>query len=266
MKKRSIHNIVFLVLLALLSASCKSSFERIRTSNDAELIYKKATEYYEDEEYQKAQTLYELAISGYRGKKEAEDINFKYAYTYYNLGSYILAAYYFKNFSQTFSTSPKREESDFMVAYSNYQLSPSFRLDQSYSAQAIDAFQLYVNTYPDSERVPECNRLIDVLRKKLETKAFETGKLYFDLRQYQAAINTFENVTKDFPDTKDIVEIRYMIVRSAYEFARNSIATRQKERYEEVLERANFFLAKHSDTEFKKEVLNMIETSEKILK
>lgn len=265
MKKGSINSILILFAIVSTFSACKSNFEKVRTSNDAALIYKKALEYYEAEEYQKAQTLFELAISGYRGKREAEEINFKYAYTYYHLGNYILAAYYFKNFSQTFSTSPKREEADFMVAYSNYQLSPIYRLDQTYTGEAIDAFQLYANTYPDSDRVPECNRLIDQMRKKLETKAFETGKLYFDLRRYQSAIQTFENVIKDFPETSDIVEIRYMIVKSTYEYARNSIATRQEERYKEVVDKANFFLARHAETAFGKEVQDILANSNKEL-
>jgi hypothetical protein len=39
-------------------------------------------DYYEDEEYQKAQTLLELIISSYRGKKEAEEIYYKYSFTF----------------------------------------------------------------------------------------------------------------------------------------------------------------------------------------
>ena len=65
----------------------------------------------------------------------------------------------FKNFSNTFPNSEYREESDFMTAYSNYQLSPTFRLDQTYTIKAIEGFQLFANTYPDSKRVEECNRL-----------------------------------------------------------------------------------------------------------
>ena len=147
--------------MSLLLSACKSEFEKIRSSGEVDRIYTKALEYYDQEEYQKAQSLFELIISSYRGKKEAEEIYFKYAYTYYYLEQYILASYYFKNFSNTYGASDLREEADFMSAYSNYQLSPTFRLDQSYSASAIEGFQLFVNTYPNSSRVEECNRLID---------------------------------------------------------------------------------------------------------
>ena len=255
----------FLAGVVLLTSSCRSEFEKIRTSNDAALIFKKALDYYEEEEYQKAQSLFELAISGYRGKREAEDISFKYAYTFFHTGRYILAAYHFKNFSQTFSTSPRREESDFMVAYSNYQLSPSFRLDQTYTEEAIDAFQLFANTYPQSERVKQANRLIDEMRKKQEIKNFETAKLYYDLRRYQAAMHSFENLLKDFPDTEAAERIRYLIIDSAYLLAINSFFEKKQERLNDAVEKATKFIDRYPESEYVDEVQQILNNSNKNL-
>ena len=257
--------LAFVVISMLLSA-CKSEFEKIRASGDVDRIHKKALEYYENGEYQKAQTLFELVVSSYRGKREAEDIYFKYAYTYYYLEQYILASYYFKNFANTYAASDLREEADYMAAYSNYQLSPTFRLDQKYTEEAINGFQLFVNTYPNSERVEECNRLIDLMRKKLERKAYESAMLYFDLREYQAAIQSFDNVLKDFPDTENGEQIRYMSIRSAYLLAKNSFVEKQKERFEEAESRASEFLARYPDSRFKKEAANIYEQSTEFLK
>ncbi len=254
MAKISIFSRFLLAFLMVGLFSCKSQFEKVRTSNNPELIYKTALEFYEAEEYQKAQSLLELALNSYRGRKESEDIYFKYAYTYYYTRQYILASYYFKNFSQTYSTSRFRTEADFMEAYSNYQLSPTFRLDQSYTQKAIDGFQLYVNTYPQDERVEECNRLIDELRKKLERKAFEEAKLYFDLRRYQSAIWTFDNLLKDFPETDNAEEVRYWMARAAFLLAQNSVIDRQIERFEEAKTMAEEFLARYTDSEFRREM------------
>ncbi len=252
--------------MSLSLAACKSEFEKIRTSGDVDRIYDKALAYYEAEEYDKAQALFELIISSYRGKREAEEIYFKYAYTYYHLEQYILAAYYFKNFSNTYGTSDLREEADFMSAYANYQLSPTFRLDQQYTYEAIEGFQLFVNTYPNSERVEQCNNLIDAMRAKLELKAFKGAELYFDLQDYQAAIQSYENVLKDFPDTNNRVEIEYMTIRSAYLLAKNSFVEKQKERYTETVKRASEFLARYSESRYRDEVQNMYEQSTDQLK
>lgn len=263
MGKIAIKYILISFLLGVVTFGCKSEYETVRTSGNAELILKKAYEYYDEEEYQKAQSLMELVTSVYRGRAEAEDLNFKYAYTYYYLKSYIQSSYYFKNFSQTYATSDKRQESDFMSAYSNYLLSPKFRLDQTYTNAAIQELQLFINTYPNSERVDQCNALIDELRAKLEKKAFEEGVLYFNLRQYTASMQVFENLLKDFPETKNTAEVRWMIIRSAYLLAENSVLQRQSERYQEALDLANEFVKRFSKSEYIDDVQKMKEDSEK---
>ena len=89
-------NYLIIILLAAFLASCKSEFETIRTSGNPETILAKANEYFEAEEYQRAQTLYELSIAPYRGTGEAEQIAYRYAYTYYYTEQYVLASYYFQ--------------------------------------------------------------------------------------------------------------------------------------------------------------------------
>jgi len=262
----NMRNFFFIVIALSVFVSCKSEFEKIRASGDPKLVLAKADAYYADENWQKAQTLYELVISSYRGQKEAEDIYYKYAYTYYYLEQYILAAYYFNTFSKTYSTSDKREEIDFMAAFCNYKMSPTFRLDQTYTLQAIQDFEAFVNLYPFSERVAECNSLIDEMRKKLERKAFEEGKLYYDLKRYQASIQSFENLLKDFPETLDAEQVRYLVARSAYLWASNSFVEKQQERFELALEKTQDYLDLFANGPNNKEVETMLNKSREKLK
>jgi outer membrane protein assembly factor BamD len=255
----------FIFLLSILYG-CRTEFETIRTSADGNLIYSKAMEYYEQEEYVKAQTLFELAIPAYRGKAEAEDIYYKYAYTYYYTKEYILASHYFKNFSNTFYNSPKREEADFMVAYSNYQMSPSYKLDQTYSAKAIEGFQLFINSHPNSPRIEECNNLIDEIRAKTELKAFEQGKLYYHLRQYSSAFQSFENMLKDYPETQRAEEARYYICISSFLLAENSIFSKKEERYLDALKKAEEFLKRYKKSKYKSDVQDYLNNTKKELK
>ena len=266
MKMKPIYTVFIGLLAVLVFSACKSEFEKIRTSGDPALVLKKADTYYDEEEYQKAQTLYELVVGSYRGKAEAEDIYFKYAYTYYYLRQYVLAAYYFKNFAQTYGGSSKRQDAEFMVAYSNYQMSPTFRLDQTYTLKAIEEFQAFINAYPNNPRVAECNNLIDEMRAKLERKAFEEGVLYFDIRQYQSAMQSFENLLKDFPETDRADEVRYMIIKSSFLMAENSFVDKQEERYLETANLALEFLGRYDESEHVKEVSSILSNSQKKLK
>ena len=74
--------------------SCKSDFEKLRATADAETLHTKAFEYYEKGDYVKAQMLFELIINNLRGKVQAEKVYFYYANTHYYQEKYILASYY----------------------------------------------------------------------------------------------------------------------------------------------------------------------------
>lgn len=266
METRVISNWILVLVILGVFSSCKSEFERIRSSGDPETIYQEAIKYFNDGDYLKAQTLFELVIPAFRGRPELEDVYFKYADTYYKQEKFILASYYFKNFSNTFPTSELREEADFLSAYANYELAPSYRLDQTYSAAAIESFQLFANTYPNSDRVALCNTLIEELRRTLEKKALETGKLYFDLRQYQSATLSFENLLKDFPDTQNGEEVRFLIVKSAYLLADNSILEKRLDRFNSAKKYASEFLRKYKVSEYKEVVEEYLDNSETKIK
>jgi len=259
-------SLLTLFVVALLTFGCKSEFETIRTSGDAALWLKKANEYYAAEEYQRAQTLYELSIAPYRGKAEAEQIAYRYAYTYYYTGQYVLASYYFKNFATTYGGSTLKEEADFMTAYSNYRLSPVYRLDQSYSVKAIEGFEEFANRYPNSERLNEANLLIDEMRAKMEIKDFESAKLYMDIGRYESAQQSFENVLKDYPETQRGEEIRYLMAKSQYEYATRSYITRQEERFSKDVELINSFLRRYPDSVHADELRDLLKKDQKRLK
>lgn len=224
----------YILLISSLLIACKSEFEQVRISNDPERILTESIKYYDKGDYLRAQTLMELILNQYRGTRQGEELFFKYAYTHYHLGNYQLAATYFTNFASTFAYSTFTEEADFMIAYSNYKQSPSYRLDQDPSVDAINAFQDFANKYPDSDRVPQCNELIDELRTKLEEKAYAQGELYYNLGQYQAAITSFDNMLSEYPESARAEYVRFLILKASVEYAANSIYDKRAERYEEA--------------------------------
>jgi outer membrane protein assembly factor BamD len=257
-KKSSILLIVGIVMTFI---SCQSTYDKLLTSTDNELKLKTAQEYYEAADYYKAQMLFEQIMPFYRGTPQIDTIYYKYAYTHYNLENYILASYYFKNFTQTFTNSPFSEEASYMTAFSNYQMSPNLKLDQTYTFKAIEGFQLFANKYPTSNKVVTCNALIDEMRKKLEAKAVENAELYYRLSNYQSADKAFKNLLIDYPESKDAEKIRYRIVQASYKQAENTIELKQVERYETVIKNCKAFKSKHPDSEYSNEVETILASS-----
>lgn len=201
-----------------------------------EAKYQAAVKYYEKERYYQALQLFEELITVFRGTVKAEDTYYYYCECYYKTGEYTVAAYHYNNFHQTFPNSPRAEEALFKNAYCYYLDSPPVSLDQKNTVDAIRQFQLFINRYPKSEKVKNSNELIDELRFKLETKDFNNAKLYFKTGSHKAAVVAFQNVIKEYPASVYKEECLYYSVKASFEYAAQSVANKQAERYRLTIE------------------------------
>lgn len=233
----------------LLFTSC-SQYQKLLKSDDVMLKKEKAIEYYNNEDYHRSLGLLTDVIPAFRGTAEAEQLNYYYAMAHYKQGDYVLAAHYFKTFTQGFPRSEHAEEFLFLSAYCKYLLSPRASLDQTPTQEAIRELQGFANRYPNSSRLEEANQLIDELRQKLEVKAFGSAMMYFNIRDYMAAVRSFQNVIRDYPDTQFREDALFYILRSHFLFAENSIEARQLERYNNVVDAYHRLLNRFPDTEY----------------
>lgn len=221
-------------LSLLLGVVSCSKYQKLLKSDDHELKFTKAIEYFEAGQYSRTIGLLSDIIPVYRGTAKAEQINYYFAMAHYKMRDYTLASHYLRSFVTAFPNSEHAEEFLFLSAYSKYLESPRPSLDQSFTVQAIQELQGFINRFPESHRVEEANKLIDELRFKLETKRFDTAMMYFRIGDYIAAVTTFDNLIMDFPDTRFREEALFRIVLARFEFANQSIYIRQKERFEDV--------------------------------
>ena len=248
--------LVFVLIVFGISA-CKTDFDKLRLSNDKELKLSKAYEFYKNGDYLKAQYLFEDLIGAVRGTKDAESVYFHYALTHYRLKNYSFASYYFKQFTSTFPYGNFTEDAYYMSAHSFFKLSPDFKLTQEDTENAIVGLQSFINSYPESQRIDSCNIMIDLLRAKLEDKAIDNAYGYFHRKRYQASAHSFKNLLIDFPDSKQREYIRYMIAKSHFRFAQESVLSKQVERFEQTLLAVSTFETKHPESDYNKEIKNI---------
>ncbi|MEO6882547.1 MAG: outer membrane protein assembly factor BamD [Bacteroidia bacterium] len=231
---KRIHIIFFILVLAGTFSSC-SKYNKMIKNADISKKYEIAIDLYNKGDYVRALPLFEELMTVYKGTDKAETVYYYYAYTNYNLGDYVLGGYYFHAFAKTYPNSPHTEECEYMYAYCYYLNSPTYSLDQSDTKTAIQAFQEFANQFPNSDKLTKCNQLIDNLRAKLQRKAYENAKLYYYIEDYKAAIVAFKNVLKDYPDIKQKEEINFLIVKSNYLLAINSIDLKKPERLQNTV-------------------------------
>jgi outer membrane protein assembly factor BamD len=251
-----------LVVLLLAIAGCKSSFEKLKASNDRNKKYTEALKLYNKKEYSKALELFNELAPIYRGQSSATELFYYQAMANYKLKDYISAGYLFKQFADTFPSDPKAEECRFLTAYCYYLDAPEYTLDQENTVKAIERMQLFINFHPKSERVAEANKLIQNMHERLEDKSFANSKLYLNVGNYQAAVIAFNNTLRDYPDTKYAEEIEYLIIKSQYEYAKRSLETKQEERFEQAATLANQFAEKYPESKFLGEVAVLKKDSE----
>lgn len=229
------------IFLVFLISSC-SEYAKILKSSDVELKYKKAIEYYDDGEYSKALSLFDELGTLFRGTSRSEIVNYYIANCHFNLKDYYFAGYYYKNYAKTYPKSPKAEEALYKSAYCSYLNSPSYSLDQQETNQAIEEFQMFLNRFPKSELKDSTNVMISELRSKLEMKAYDNAKLYYQMEEYKSATLALRNLLKDFPESPHREEIEFLIVKSSYLFAVNSIDSKKEERLTATIESYHKFV------------------------
>ena len=174
-----------------------------------------------------------------------------------------MASYLFDTYAQTFPSGKHTEECQYMTAYCYYLESPIYKLDSKNTYRAINQLQLFTNLYPKSERVKECNNLIDELREKLAKKAFYNAKQYYITEYHKSAIIAFKNVLIDFPGSKYEEEIYFLIIESSFQLAKKSIITKKQERLESTIDAYKEFTDKYQESNFLKQAK---QTEQKTLK
>jgi outer membrane protein assembly factor BamD len=222
---------ISIILISSILLSC-SKHQKLLKSTDNEKKYEIAMQYYDKGDFYRALQLFDQLIPIYRGTSKSEDLLFRYPFAYFNQRDYVMASYHFNRFSSTFPLSSKAEEAAYMAAYCKYLESPRHTLDQTVTKDAINEFQSFINRYPYGEKAKEATKLIDQLRLKLQKKDYNIANLYMKIGDYQAAIVSFRNLLKDYPEIAYKEEIMYKIVVSAYNFANNSIQEKKQERLE----------------------------------
>lgn len=226
MKKVSI---LLLVVLSFVFVSC--SVNRLMKSGDIDTQYDTAIRYYKNRKYSKAYTLFDNILANLAGTTREDTLLFYMGKCAYKMKNYSLAAETFDTYRKRFSRTEFLEEAEYLHAMCFYKDSRPAEKDQADTHQAILAFNEYMNRYPESVNNEEAQHIVDELQLKLYDKQYINATLYFKLKQYNAAITSMKRVIKEQPEIPQKEEMMYLICKSWFLYAENSIFARQLDRY-----------------------------------
>jgi outer membrane protein assembly factor BamD len=268
-----------LLLLFIVLCSC-SKFVRLQKNGNSEEKYNAAIKYFEEKDYYKANLLLEEVLPTLKGQAGAEKGLFYNAYTYYYGKQYIMSSHYFKEFYETYPRSESSEESLFMHAKSLYKDSPQYNLDQTNSLDAMGAIQEFANRFPQSTRMEEINKMAEDLTRKLEIKAFESAKLYYNTGSYnsilyKSAVIAFNNFQHTYPASSFTEEASFLKMDAQYKLALSSYEAiikngakvyLKKDRLYDTIEFYHNFIDKYPESKYKKAAELIYESCQNELK
>lgn len=191
---------IFLVIFSkVLFLSCGTT--KIKPIPDAETQFEIAKGEFKKKHFTEAVTEFRKLIFNYPGFAKIDSAQYLLASSYYKNDEYAFAIGEFKKLISSFPSSSLADDASFMIGKANFELSPKSSLDQTYTHYAIEAFESFLEEYPQSDLAPVAKKLLWDAKNKLAEKAYKNGKLYVKLKDYKAAMIYLDEVLKEYQES-----------------------------------------------------------------
>lgn len=256
---------LYIILALAIGISSCGEYEKLLKSTDYEMKKTRAREFYDAQQYTRAAELFAQVIPRFRASAESEELNWLNAQCYYNMKQYDIAGSFFKSLVEQYPFGEFAEQASFLGAYCDYRLAPRAELDQQSAKDAIEGFAVFVNRFPDSPKVPEAQEYLNILQNRLVEKSYLSARLYYNMKQYKAAITALTNSLKEYSESKYREEMMYLRLHSLYLYAEKSIPARQRERFQETLDDYFSFMEEYPESKYSKEVQRIYDSTARFL-
>ncbi len=259
------------LIFSLLLFSC-SEYQKVMKSDDVKKKYDLAQRLYEEEDYKRANRLFEQIAPKYVGRPQGERVMFFLANSFYEIEDYNFAGYQFERFLKSYPRSNRAPEAAFFGAKSYYMLSPRYSLDQTDTDKALIKLQNFINAYPESQYLEEANAMAQELTTKKQKKEFEIAKQFNKLGKSYildyniAAIAAMDNFISDHPGSIYREEAFYRRLEASTTLALNSTTRRKKERLENAKDAYNLLMRSYPESTFSEQANNLMAQLDEELK
>ncbi|MDZ7680314.1 MAG: outer membrane protein assembly factor BamD [Fodinibius sp.] len=242
----------FLFLILFVFSSCKNE-ALIKPGDSLQTAYEKAIQLYESERYSDAADAFETVIEIGRGTDYGQQAQYYLAQSYFNNERYLLAASEYERYISLYPQGQNRQDVQFKEAYCYYQLSPRYKLDQSYTRQAIEKFRLFNSRYPESAQTQEASQYISEMRSKLAKKLYYSADLYMRTDQYEAAIIYYDLTIDNYPETNWAQRALVDEIQAYNTYASRSVQSKQQQRYQKAVDTYEKFVQLFPNGEYRQQ-------------
>lgn len=271
-------NVFVLACAALLMTGCAGEFNRVYKSTDYDYRYEYAKQCFAEGRYMHAVNLLQELVTALKGGDNAQESLYMLGMAQYMSRDYESASQTFKKYGSSYPKGMYAEKASFYVGESLYESAPEPRLDQTPTIGAINAYQQFLDQFPESSLRESAQKKLFELQDKLIMKEYLSAKLYYNLggyfgninanneSNYTACIITAENALKTYPFTDLREDFSMLITKSKFQLAENSSDEKRLERYRDAEDECYGFLNEFPESKEKSTVERYIAKCKKVTK
>lgn len=193
MRKLSLRSALGLLVPFLILAVEACSGHKALEDMTAEEKMQTGDAYYAEEDWTNAIEYYQEVVFERNAAFTAE-AQMKLGNCYFFDGQYADAIIEYEELIRLFPDYRDIEPAYFNIAVSWWEESLPAQYDQEETNRAIDAFQIFLEKFPNSERKSEARDYLDKCARKLREKAFHSGYIYYMTWDYPAALMYFDEI------------------------------------------------------------------------
>ncbi len=245
---------IIIALAVLGIAACQTQFDALLSSNDVDAKYEAAMNYFNNRKYQKAGQLFESLAILTSGTARDDTAQYYWGLSNYRFKDYITAEANFARFVENYPMSPFARDAEFYRLDCLYRATYRWELDQTPTRACMAAINEYVREHPGDNHLPACEAMLSDLQERLDRKDFEAGRQYYIMEDYKASRVKLRNVLKANSDNIYREDILYYTAMSSYNYARLSVAAKQKERYLTFIDDYLNFAGEYPESKYKAEL------------
>jgi outer membrane protein assembly factor BamD len=246
--------------MAVFLSSCASEFNKVYKTADNDYKYEYAKQCFAMGKFQQASSLLQDLVLVTKGRDHAQECLYLLGMAEYGNRDYESASTTFKKYYSSYPKGIFAEQACFYIGQSLYRGAPEPRLDQTPTIGAINAYQQFLDIYPDSELRPLAQQRLFELQDNLVQKEFLSAQLYYNLggyfgninsnteSNYKACIITAQNALKNYPYSKIREKFSVLIMKSKFYLAENSSEERRLDRYRDAEDECYGFINEYPES------------------
>ncbi len=242
-----------------LLCSCIHEYNSVYKSTDSEYKYEFAKELFAKGKYGNAIALLQELVTIEKGTENGQECLYMLAKAEYGMKDYEAASETFKKYYQSYPKGIYAEMAQFSVGQCLYESTPEARLDQTPTIAAIQAYQDYLDLFPDGKMKQEAQERMFELQDKLVKKEYLNAKLYYNLgayfgnctsggNNYEACVITAQNAINDYPYSKLREDFSILIMKSKFELAQMSVDEKKLQRFQDAEDECYGFINQFPDS------------------